>query len=559
MMTNNKMVIKQILEMVNTLTEASLYLKELYYEHKYYDFNIIYMDMVDSLNNISNEMLKMNEIKGSNIELICDSVIDSLKKILLYFTSRSFAVCNKIEFELIPLLKELYVEIYYWKCIYPDERKILNYYKNELVALNANNYIDEAERIGQYKYDISIIVIGYNKLKYTKICIEHLLQYVPEDLRYELILVNHGSSDGTKEYFQSIAPSKQLNILKNGGGLPSLSRIVEGKYSLVISNDVIITEKAITNMLKCISSDDRIAWVVPTTPNVSNLQSIYADYRNIEEMHKFATKNNVTNKYRWEQRVRLCNPVTLTNNKICYSSKGVLYGKYNLTPTSYFPDDKACLLLRRNGYKLMLAKDAYCYHFGSVTMKSDTTTYKDKQGNKGKQAFYLKGRKEFLKAFGVDPWGTGFCWEPELFKKLPCNEKEAINVLGINCGFGSNPLKVKESIKENVHNLKVKIYNITDEHCYIQDLKGVSDIAEYVPSIEDLNSFFSNEKFKYIIIESKFETYENPLKILDKLKNNIVEDGILAIKIQQKELKDVIKLKFNDVIESGQWMILKSF
>ncbi|GMQ63298.1 glycosyltransferase family 2 protein [Vallitalea maricola] len=560
-MIKNKIIISKILEIVDTLIEASEYLNKVYVEHNYFEFEIIFKDMVDSLNAIYDEILMLkNSENVYKMDIMCENIIYSFNRLKLLYTSRSLRMSEKIEFEVIPLLIDMKLKLYFFSCIYPNKTKMIDYYSNEMINMCSNKFIDRSEEMQSYKYDISIIITGYNKLDYTKLCIDSLLKNIPKGLTYELILVNHGSSDGTKEYFESISPTKQLDICKNGVGLSAVYRIVEGKYVLSVSNDVLIANNTIQNMIACMESDNSIAWVVPSTPNISNLQQIFSDYKSIDEMYNFALQNNKRDKFRWEQRAKLCNPIDLKRSKVFFSMNGIGWGGYLHTfKNMSFPDDKLSFLLRRNGYKMMLAKDAYCYHFGSITLKNDISKYVDNNGNKGFNAYYLDGRKEFLEIFGIDPWGVGFCWEPDLFKYLPCNEINDLNVLGINCGIGSNPLKVKESIKENVHNLKVKIYNITDEHCYIQDLKGVSDIAEYVPSIEDLNSFFSNEKFKYIIIESKFETYENPLKILDKLKNNIVEDGILAIKIQQKELKDVIKLKFNDVIESGQWMILKSF
>ena len=84
--------------------------------------------------------------------------------------------------------------------------------------LSKNWYLEEAAQTGKYKYDVSVLILAYNHLDYTRRCVESFLQTVPPDLNYELILVNHGSSDGTKEYFEKIGPHKQLNIAVNGGG-----------------------------------------------------------------------------------------------------------------------------------------------------------------------------------------------------------------------------------------------------------------------------------------------------------------------------------------------------
>ena len=111
----------------------------------------------------------------------------------------------------------------------------------------------------------------------------------------------------------------------------------------------------------------------------------------------------------------------------------------------------------------MLAKDAYCYHFGGVTRKDEIKNHKDKNGNVGAEAFYKEAREDFIDIFGIDPLSIGVEYDPILFEHLECNDSKHVDILGINCGIGSTPLKIKESIKENVHNLDVSIYNIVDE------------------------------------------------------------------------------------------------
>lgn len=149
-----------------------------------------------------------------------------------------------------------------------------NYYENEIKQYSSNAYIAYSEEKKEYKFELSIIVVAFNKLDYTKMCVESLLKHLPQDISYELILVNHGSSDGTKEYFESIHPDKQLDIKVNGGGLNAIVRIVEGKYTLITSNDVIIADHAIDNLYRCMESDESIAWAVSTTSNLCNFKCV---------------------------------------------------------------------------------------------------------------------------------------------------------------------------------------------------------------------------------------------------------------------------------------------
>lgn len=557
-MYKNQIIVNQILEMIDTLFEASQYLCQLVKNKNYVEFEEVSSEMNNMLNVIYRTFYDIKKDEDIvNVDLICESIMFSLNRIRMFSRSRSNKIENKVEFELIPLLQEMYLQVYFWGKVYGDKKRMDQYYKNEMLSMCVNQYIEEAEKVGKYKYELSIVVIAYNKLEYSRFCIESILKYIPSHIDYELILVNHGSDDETKTYFESVSPTKQIDILRNGGGMASFGRIVEGKYMLLVSNDVIVTENCIGNMIRCIESDENIAWVVPSTPNVSNFQTVEGSYSTIEEMHNFSKKNNVSNPYRWEQRVKLCNPIDLTRTKVFFSMKGISVSAYFHSKNPFsFPDDKEALLLRRNGYKMVLAKDAYCYHFGSVTLKEEIVSCKDEKTNKN--IFYEQGRAEFKEAFGIDPWGTGFCWDPQLFAYLPCNDTDHVDILGVNCGIGSNPLKIRESIKENVHNLDAVIYNVTDEQCYVEDLKGVSDIAQYVESIENLPEALDNTDFKYIVLESNLEKYKEPTTIVEKLKQRLKKEGILAVKCSEKYLKAKVVAKYPNSIEAGQWIILKN-
>ena len=398
---------------------------------------------LDKINDISLDK-NLNEVRIyereeehdiSNFEQEILSVLASLENVRkLKDMDKEYAL-KKVRFELIPLVENMRMDFHYYTWVYNDDERRETYPDSEMKEYFRNPYLEEAQRTGKYKYDISIVVIGYNKLEYTKNCVESLLQHLPKIPTYEIILLNHGSSDGTKEYFESIKPDKQLDIAVNGGGSNAVYCIAEGKYILSISNDIIITSNAIDNLYKCIESDKNIGWVVPTTPNVSNNQSIWAEFSDINGMYTFAEKNNVSDDRRWEERVRLCNPVDIVLTEGLFRH---VFGRDCASLKGSFPDDKMSMFYRRAGYKLILAKDAYCYHFGSVTLKEEF------KGNGDK--IYTKGRIDFLKKFGMDPWGYGFEYDVKLFEKLKIDKMGEVSILGINSGLCSNILKIKEQL-----------------------------------------------------------------------------------------------------------------
>lgn len=515
-MIKNQELATQLFEMMNTAVDAAEQMKEYLQQKNIAAFDQLAEDLFQLIETIKgvSENLDAGDVK-LNLPQASESVRVSIMRIYEYAEMAPDRAARKVEFELIPLIEEMRIHFYFWGIVYPDPEKMKKYYAEDIHVLGDNKYQAEAERTGKYKYELSITVLAYNKLEYTKQCIKTLLGNLPKGISYELILLNHGSTDGTKEFFESIHPDKQLDIAVNGGGSGAVSRIFEGRYHLTISNDVLILENSIQNMYHCICSDRKIAWVVPATSNISNLQAPQVAFNAIEDVSAYAAKNNISNKYRWEQRVRLVNPLQIF--------RGTIYNELNWpyvfqgASSVAFPDDRLSLQLRRNGYKMCLAKDAFCYHYGSITLR---------EGNSEQR--YIEGRKKFEEAFGVDPWSTGFCYSGYLFSKLHCDKTESVKILGIDCGIGSNSLKIKEELKEKVHNEQVYLKNLTTKKNVLEDLKGISDEAEYISDYSKINEA---EEYDYIISEDYEPVYESIVDYIEHLKKYCKPFGKIIIDI----------------------------
>jgi Predicted glycosyltransferases len=423
-----------------------------------------------------------------------------------------------LEFEIIPLLAELKEDLYFFTLIYPDKNKMDQYYKNEFARNHENEYVRE----GKTRFDVSIVVTAWNKLDYTKLCIENIFKYTDfKGLNCELITFNHGSTDGTEEFFETLPHEKKINF-KNNMCAVSLTyppRIVEGRYYVNVSNDIIVTKNWLDNLLKCMESDKTIAVAVPTTPNISNCQSIYASYSNIEEMHKFAEGFNVSNPDFWEERVRLCPAVEIINmdvvNKTGFCDRYFRYLE--------FTDDDAGVRFRRSGNKQILLRDTFCHHFGSVTL-----------GDAQKKNNTLeKGRQLFFEKHGYDPWMLGFCYDVNAIQSLNFDKKGHVNILGIDAGLGSTPLQIKNELKHR-GNHDVSLYNFTADAQFTPDLEPYSDVF-VAGQIDNLNNAFSGIKFNYIYVGREIEYYQNSECILQIIKNMLCKDGLLIINHQYSD------------------------
>lgn len=507
-----KLVNKTPQEIVNKLEEENI-------EHR-----------IQKIENYYKESEFVKQYQNAEAEIL--SVKASFNRVI------EMARCNhpkmfiKLEFELIPLTKNLRLDFYYFNWIYPDKEKMKNFFDKEVSSYYYSPYVERAKKTGNYKYDLSIIVLAYNKLEYTKMCVRSLKRFLPTNIKYELVFINHGSTDGTKKFFENENPDKQIDIEVNGGGLSVLESMLEGEYALLISNDVLVTKNSIENMYRCVTSDKRIGWVVATTPNIYNLQSIAASYSTLGEMYQFAEKNNVSDERRWEEKVRLCNPIDMYKvenmiNCVCKKIKrpeGIV-----------FPDDKISSGFRQSGYKLILAKDSYCYHFGSVTVKDEMLN------PLSGQIFYTQGRIKFMKELGIDPWGYGFCHNPLLMNRLDFFEENYGDVLGINSGMGENPLKIRNMFNEKLGKRNCKITYLTQYEMNLKDLQGlgnktykVGDWTEYKEVLRD--------KYSYILLENGVT--ENNISSIYGLFDFLNDHGKILVRVTDRNLFLKIKSVF---------------
>lgn len=545
-MLKNKILAKEILQTIDLVTETVKHMNRFLIKKDYLSVETIANELITIVEELKAILIKIEkEIPFALASTRCDNFIYSIKNIIRLVRIRSDRANHKLEYELLTISRGLYEEFYFFACIFGDKYKEDKYYSEEFALADSSDYINNSIEKNDFKYDVTICVVGYNKAEYTKACIESIIKYTPSYINYELIILNNGSSDDTQAYFDSLKCIKEITFLKNIRSNKGLQYIFEGKYILGVSNDVIVTENYLDNLLKCIESDDKIAMVVPTTSNVSNLQNIAAEYANLDEMHNFAKKNNVSNPRLWEERIRLCNPICLYRSELLVSKNGVGVAD-KVFIYSEFTDDALGLRLRRAGYKLILAKDCYCHHFGSITLKESQI----------KENTLDKSRDIFIKRYGVDAWSTGFCYDLNLIDSLNLNELDSeINILGINSGFGSNPLKIK-SIYNELGNQNVKLYYATDDRRYVEDLKIYSDEIRYCN--KNIVKAYNDKAvlFDYILVEDNVLSVFSDKTILKELKVKLANDGyIMVFAKEDKEKHFFMTLKPNNVIEgnNGIW------
>lgn len=516
-------ILPQVLDLLDTAAQGSLEVLRLYAEEKPSEAS-------DMLNNLSSVVaavrtaLKPIEkaLEHSYMEEMLDNLDDTIQDIQNNVQAgqmdRTFIL---LEFQLFPFFTHIREQIYFWGLVYPDKQKMDDYYANEFAEHYRNPYILEEEPA---KFQVSVVVPAFNHLDTTKQCVQSILKCTDfEALNAELILIDHGSTDGTLEYFNSIKANKVIHYKRNirGTMFCNIPRICEGEFIAYVSNDIIVTKNWLNILLECIQSDPKIFSASPASPNVANLQMLNVPAKTPSSFVSWANKNNSPNSKLWNDRARVLPNIILYRN-ILVNHVGFWDPYFYLLE---FSDDDLSLRARRAGYRQIICDDVSCYHFGSVTLK----------GAQIKEGSLEQSRKFFFQKHLIDAWDAGFCYDYNLVNllmrpKFPVHP-EAYSILGIDSGFGDSPLQVKNILRHK--NLKASIYNITFQKQFLPDLEPLSDNLKLVDSIRyypEALQAYEDDFFDFAIFSQDISQYPIYIELLKVLCSKLRPNGTLTFK-----------------------------
>lgn len=214
----------------------------------------------------------------------------------------------------------------------------------------------------------SIVILTYNQLEYTKLCIESIRKFTPQN-SYEIIVVDNGSSDGTVDWLKEQKDIKTIFNKENMGFSKGCNQGIDvsvGENILLLNNDTIVTPNWLYNMDRALWKEDKIAAVSCMSNYVTNNQQIEVKYTNIYSMLEFALDFNILNFNKHEPMDKLIG--------FCMLIKKEVINKIGLLDENFvvgnFEDDDYCLRMKKAGYKLILCKDTFIHHFGSISFKN---------------------------------------------------------------------------------------------------------------------------------------------------------------------------------------------
>ncbi|MBO4939194.1 MAG: glycosyltransferase [Oscillospiraceae bacterium] len=234
---------------------------------------------------------------------------------------------------------------------------------------------------------VSVVVLCYNQLDYTKQCVESILDQTAYP-NYELILVDNNSTDDTAEYLREMEKKDErikivLNTTNRGfaGGNNDGIAVSDGEYIVLLNNDTLVTRGWLTGMTKHFRRSPKVGMVGAVTNSIGNEAQIDVSYKDVVDMPAFAyayTACHMGETYRHDGVLAM----------YCVMFSRELTQKIGLLDENYgigmFEDDDYSVAAERAGYELILPEDVFIHHFGSVSFKKleDATYRKTFEANK---------------------------------------------------------------------------------------------------------------------------------------------------------------------------------
>lgn len=232
---------------------------------------------------------------------------------------------------------------------------------------------------------VSIIMLTYNALEYTKKCIESIRKYTR--FPYDIVFVDNASTDGTKKYLSKLVgkhPNYKLITNKENKGFAAGNNqgvdAANGDYILLLNNDVLVADGWLESMVMALEKDENIGMVGPLTNYISGRQMIMnVPYKDEKGFFEFSQQVRMKNDERITPHYRIAGFVVLMKKSLYLNINGLdeSFG------TGNYEDDDLCLKVREKGYAIMIDESTFIHHYGNQTFKANKIAYNQSLKEKG--------------------------------------------------------------------------------------------------------------------------------------------------------------------------------
>lgn len=220
----------------------------------------------------------------------------------------------------------------------------------------------------------SVVMLTRNGLDMTRRCVESVLRHTAEPL--EWIVVDNGSTDGTLEFWKSMAHVRLIVNEENKGfaaGTNQGMAEATGDYILLLNNDTIVTPNWLSGLYTALLRDPDIGIAGPVSNNVAPIQRVPVDeWPAPENLDVYALQLQQDRTGAGFYAHKLIGFCMLFHRSLLERIGGF---DERFFPGNY-EDDDFSIRARISGKRLWVAQDIFIHHEGQGTFTSNRMNYK---------------------------------------------------------------------------------------------------------------------------------------------------------------------------------------
>ena len=236
----------------------------------------------------------------------------------------------------------------------------------------------------------SIVMLTLDALDYTQGAIESIRLYTPQP--YELIVVDNGSADKTRDYVRTVPGARLVSNAENLGyarGNNQGLALAAGDPVVLLNNDVLVAPGWLERMLDVLERDPSVGIVGPRSNYVAGRQRFpEVPYRDQTGFEEFAF--GLAERHRGEEwPVPWVAGFCLVVRRAVVDQIGGLDPRFGL---GNYEDNDFCLRAGLAGWSCRIAVDAFVHHFGHRTFEAASVDWR---------AAMDRNRSLFLAKWGI--------------------------------------------------------------------------------------------------------------------------------------------------------------
>ena len=344
-------------------------------------------------------------------------------------------------------------------------------------------------------------------------CIESIRRHTQLG-SYEIIVVDNGSEDGSVKWLREQLDIRLIVNKENKGfpgGCNQGLRVARGEELLLLNSDTVVTPRWLIQLKLALYSDARIGAVSCMANTCAEVQRISVPYGNdMNAMTIFADGYNHSDPTMWQRRIVLMGFCYLFRREV-YEQVG---GLDEAMSPGNFEDDDYSLRIRAAGWKLLLCRDTFIHHFGSVSFLQSGNQAEYQKKMSRLQQLSWKNREYLL-----TKWHLTAKYRTELpFIRRIEFSKPAPHILLLDCGASEDAYTLQ------LRYPLAKIFAVTG--CFADAMALAPDFpAKYCPDIG--NNVFDelNGEYDAIVCCTALDSYQDRGIFLGKLGEHLTIGG----------------------------------